>query len=60
MWYASNPTMTVKDTAKAQKVTEAFNTLLDAVADYAVSDGSWTRSRSRMTNAATARVPLKM
>ncbi|MFJ6631167.1 hypothetical protein ACIQMR_07120 [Streptomyces sp. NPDC091376] len=29
MWYASNPTMTVQDTAKAQKVTEAFNALLD-------------------------------
>ncbi|MER6568740.1 hypothetical protein ABT288_21790 [Streptomyces sp. NPDC001093] len=33
MWYASNPTMTVEDTAKAQKVTQAFNTLLDAAAD---------------------------
>jgi hypothetical protein len=32
MWYASNPTMTVKDTTKAQKVTQAFNTLLDAAA----------------------------
>jgi hypothetical protein len=30
MWYASNPAMTVKDTAKAQKVTQAFGTLLDA------------------------------
>ncbi|MFD4977151.1 hypothetical protein [Streptomyces sp. NPDC058424] len=29
MWYASNPTMTVQDTAKAQKVTQAFNALLD-------------------------------
>ena len=29
MWYASNPTMTVEDTTKAQKVTQAFNTLLD-------------------------------
>ncbi|MGW0993658.1 hypothetical protein ACWD5V_10155 [Streptomyces sp. NPDC002523] len=29
MWYASNPTMTVEDTAKAQKVTQAFNALLD-------------------------------
>ncbi|MFF4796853.1 hypothetical protein ACFY1U_00370 [Streptomyces sp. NPDC001351] len=33
MWYASNPSMTVEDTAKAQKVSEAFNALLDAVAD---------------------------
>jgi hypothetical protein len=32
MWYASNPTMTVKDTTKAQKITQAFNTLLDAAA----------------------------
>ncbi|MFG2846997.1 hypothetical protein ACGF12_28050 [Kitasatospora sp. NPDC048296] len=30
MWYASNPTMTVKDTTKAQQVTQAFDTLLDA------------------------------
>jgi hypothetical protein len=30
MWYASNPTMTVKDASKAQKVTQAFGTLLDA------------------------------
>jgi hypothetical protein len=29
MWYASNPTMTVGDTTKAQKVTQAFNALLD-------------------------------
>ncbi|MGW1000585.1 hypothetical protein [Streptomyces sp. NPDC002520] len=29
MWYASNPTMTVEDTTKAQKVTQAFNALLD-------------------------------
>ncbi|MEU1461503.1 hypothetical protein ABZ467_12570 [Streptomyces sp. NPDC005727] len=29
MWYASNPSMTVEDTAKAQRVTQAFNTLLD-------------------------------
>ncbi|MGK4580341.1 hypothetical protein [Kitasatospora sp. HPMI-4] len=32
MWYASNPTMTVQDTAKAQKVTQAFDMLLDAAA----------------------------
>lgn len=32
MWYASHPSMTVKDTAKAQKVSEAFNSLLDAAA----------------------------
>ncbi|MFI6360440.1 hypothetical protein ACIBJF_49810 [Streptomyces sp. NPDC050743] len=32
MWYASNPTMTVEDTAKAEKVTQAFNMLLDAAA----------------------------
>jgi len=29
MWYASNPTMTVKDTTKAQKVMQAFEALLD-------------------------------
>ncbi|WP_333772688.1 hypothetical protein [Streptomyces sp. IBSBF 3136] len=33
MWYASNPSMTVEDTAKAQKVSQAFNSLLDAAAD---------------------------
>lgn len=30
MWYASNPTMTVKDITKAQKVMQAFDALLDA------------------------------
>ena len=30
VWYASNPTMTVKDTTKAQKVIRAMDTLLDA------------------------------
>jgi hypothetical protein len=30
MWYASNPTMTVKDTTRAQKVMQAFDTLLDS------------------------------
>jgi hypothetical protein len=30
MWYASNPSMTVQNTTKAQKVTQAFNRLLDA------------------------------
>jgi hypothetical protein len=29
MWYASNPTMTVKDITRAQKVTQAFDALLD-------------------------------
>ena len=30
MWYASNPTMTVRDTTRAQKVMQAFDTLLDS------------------------------
>ena len=30
MWYASNPTMTVMNIARAQKVTQAFDALLDA------------------------------
>jgi hypothetical protein len=30
MWYASNPTMTVKDITRAQKVVQAFDALLDA------------------------------
>ena len=30
MWYASNPTMTVQDTTRAQKVMQAFDTLLDS------------------------------
>ncbi len=30
MWYASNPTMTVKDITRAQKVMQAFDTLLDS------------------------------
>ena len=30
MWYASNPTMTVKDTTRAQKVMQAFDSLLDS------------------------------
>lgn len=29
MWYASNPTMTVKDITKGQKVMQAFDALLD-------------------------------
>ena len=33
MWYASNPTMTVKDITKAQKVTQAFDALLDAASN---------------------------
>jgi hypothetical protein len=30
MWYASNPSMTVKDITKAQKVMQAFDSLADA------------------------------
>jgi hypothetical protein len=30
MWYASNPSMTVKDITKAQKVMQAFDALADA------------------------------
>ena len=30
MWYASNPAMTVKDITRAQKVMQAFDTLLDS------------------------------
>jgi hypothetical protein len=30
MWYASNPTMTVKNIARAQKIVQAFDALLDA------------------------------
>jgi hypothetical protein len=30
MWYASNPTMTVKDITRAQKVVQAFDALLAA------------------------------
>jgi hypothetical protein len=30
MWYASNPSMTVKDTTRAQKVMQAFDALLDS------------------------------
>jgi hypothetical protein len=32
MWYASNPSMTVTDTTKAQKVMQAFGALLDSAA----------------------------
>ena len=32
LWYASNPTMTVKDITKGQKVMQAFDALLDAAA----------------------------
>jgi hypothetical protein len=30
MWYASNPSMTVRDTTRAQKVMQAFDSLLDS------------------------------
>ena len=30
MWYASNTTMTVKHTTRAQKVMQAFDSLLDS------------------------------
>jgi len=33
MWYASNPTMTVKDISRAQKVVQAFDALLDTASN---------------------------